>query len=42
MVESVKEEMIHVRSWKRIGKCEEDLKDIPVEVISHTLSDEKL
>ena len=34
--------MIQVRRRKRKGKREEDLKDLPVEVVSHTLSEEKL
>lgn len=34
--------MIQVSRRKKKGKREEDLKDLPVEVIPHTLSDEKL
>ena len=34
--------MIQVSRRKRKGKREEDLKDLPIEVIPHTLSDEKL
>ena len=42
VVEPAEEEVIQVRRRKRKGKREEDLKDLPVEVVSHTLSEEKL
>ena len=42
VVEPVEEDVIQVSRRKRKGKREEDLKDLPVEVIPHTLSDEKL
>ena len=42
VVEPAEEDVIQVSRRKRKGKREEDLKDLPVEVIPHTLSDEKL
>lgn len=42
VVEPAEEDVIQVRRRKKKGKREEDLKDLPVEVISHTLSEEKL
>ena len=42
VVEPAEEDVIQVRRRKRKGKREEDLKDLPVEVVSHTLSEEKL
>lgn len=42
VVEPAEEDVIQVNRRKRKGKREEDLKDLPVEVIPHTLSDEKL
>ena len=42
VVEPVEEEVIQPRHRKSKGKREADLKDLPVEVISHTLSEEKL
>lgn len=42
VVEPAEEDVIQVSRRKRKGKREEDLKDLPVEVILHTLSDEKL
>ena len=42
VVEPAEEDVIQVRRRKKKGKREEDLKDLPVEVIPHTLSDEKL
>ena len=41
-VEPAEEDVIQVGRRKRKGKREEDLKDLPIEVIPHTLSDEKL
>ena len=38
VVEPVEEDVIQVSRRKRKGKREEDLKDLPVEVIPHTLS----
>ena len=42
VVEPVEEDVIQPRHRKSKGKREADLKDLPVEVISHTLSEEKL
>lgn len=42
VVEPAEEDVIQVRRRKRKGKREEDLKDLPVEVVPHTLSEEKL
>src|SRR5699024_665631 len=42
VVEPVEEDVIQVHCRKRKGKREEDLKDLPVEVIPHTIPDEKL
>lgn len=42
VVEPAEEDVIQVSRRKRKGKREEDLKDLPIEVIPHTLSDEKL
>ena len=42
VVEPAEEDVIQVGRRKRKGKREEDLKDLPIEVIPHTLSDEKL
>ena len=42
VVKPAEEDVIQVSRRKRKGKREEDLKDLPVEVIPHTLSDEKL
>ena len=42
VVEPTEEDVIQVSRRKRKGKRKEDLKDLPVEVIPHTLSDEKL
>lgn len=42
VVELAEEDVIQVNRRKREGKREEDLKDLPVEVIPHMLSDEKL
>ena len=42
VVEPAEDDVIQVRRRKRKGKREEDLKDLPVEVIPHTLSDKKL
>ena len=42
VVEPAEEDVIQVRRRKRKGKREEALKDLPVEVIPHTLPDEKL
>ena len=42
VVEPAEEDVIQVRCRKEKGKREEDLKDLPVEVIPHILSDEKL
>ena len=42
VVESAEEDVIQVTRRKQKGKCETDLKDLPVEVIPHTLSEEKL
>lgn len=39
---SEKPDVIQVTCRKKKGKCEEDLKDLPVEVIPHTLPEEKL
>ena len=41
VVESIKEDVIQPRR-KNKGKREADLKDLPIEVIVHTLSEEKL
>lgn len=41
VVEPAEEDVIQVSRRKKKGKREEDLKDLPVEVIPHTLSDEK-
>lgn len=42
VVEPVEEDVIQPRHRKSKGKREADLKDLPVEVISHTLSEERL
>lgn len=42
VVEPAEEDVIQPRHRKSKGKREADLKDLPVEVISHTLSEEKL
>ena len=42
VVEPVEEDVIQPRHRKSKGKREADLKDFPVEVISHTLSEERL
>ena len=42
VVEPVEEDVIQPRHRKSKGKREADLKDLPVEVISHTLSGERL
>lgn len=42
VVESTEEDVIQVRCRKRKGKREEDLKDLPAEVTSHTLPEKKL
>ena len=42
VVEPAEEDVIQVSRRKRKGKREEDLKELPIEVIPHTLSDEKL
>lgn len=42
VVEPVEEEVILVRNRKQKGKREEDLKDLPVEVCLHKLSEEQL
>ena len=42
VVEPAEEDVIQVRCRKRKGKREEDLKDLPAEVTSHTLPEKKL
>ena len=42
VVEPTEEDVIQVTRRKKKGKREEDLKDLPVEVIPHTLPEEKL
>lgn len=42
VVEPAEEDVIQVRQRKQNGKREADLKDLPVEVIPYTLSEEKL
>ena len=42
VVEPAEEDVIQVTRRKKKGKREEDLKDLPVEVIPHTLPEEKL
>ena len=42
VVEPAEEDVIQVRRRKQKGKREEDLKDLPFEVILHTLPEEKL
>ena len=42
IVEPTEEDVIQVTRRKKKGKREEDLKDLTVEVISHTLPEEKL
>lgn len=42
VVESTEEDVIQVRCRKRKGKREEDLKDLPAEVTSHTLPEKKM
>lgn len=42
VVEPVEEDVIQVSRRKRKGKREEDLEDLPIKVIPHTLSNEKL
>lgn len=42
VVEPVEEDVIQPRHRKSKGKREADLKDLPIEVISHTLSEERL
>lgn len=42
VVEPVAEDVIPVKRRKQKGKREEDLKELPVEIISHTLPEEKL
>ena len=42
VVEPVEEDVIQPRHRKSKGKREADLKDLPIEVITHTLSEEKL
>lgn len=42
VVEPAEEDVIPVRRGKQKGKREEDLKGLPVEIISHTLPEEKL
>ena len=42
VVEPAEEDVIQPRHRKSKGKREADLKDLPVEVISHTMSEEKL
>lgn len=42
VVEPAEEDVIQVMRRKKKGKREEDIKDLPVEVIPHTLPEEKL
>lgn len=42
VVEPAEEDVFQVRQRKQNGKREADLKDLPVEVIPYTLSEEKL
>ena len=42
VVEPAEEDVIQVMRLKKKGKREEDIKDLPVEVIPHTLPEEKL
>lgn len=42
VVELAEEDVIQVRRRKQKGKREEDLKDLPVEVIPHTILEEKM